>query len=116
MKYIIPDIPPSDNKFKGRENHWEYRNQKKQWLETVMMLCRPKPKKPIEKANVTLTYFFKDKRRRDPDNYSGKFILDGLVEGKILKDDSFNNINLILRGNHDPKNPRTEILIQEVEG
>lgn len=114
MKFIIPDIPPSDNKFKGRQNHWEYRAQKKEWLELVMVLCRPKPKAPIEKANVTLTYFFKDKRRRDPDNYSGKFILDGLVQGGIIRDDSFDNINLVLRGEHDPKNPRTEITIQEV--
>lgn len=116
MKFTIPFIPPSDNAFKGRQNHWEYRNLKKEWLELVMALCRPRPKKPIEKATVTLTYYFKDRRRRDPDNYSGKFILDGLVQGGIIKDDSFSNINLVLRGNHDPENPRTEITVQEVHG
>jgi crossover junction endodeoxyribonuclease RusA len=114
MKFIIPMIPPSDNQFKGRQNVWEYRELKKQWLDTVMMLCRPKPQKPISKAEVTLTYFFKTKRRHDPDNYAGKFILDGLVEGGILADDSFDNVDLRLRGRYDPKNPRTEITIQEV--
>lgn len=114
MKFTIPMIPPSDNKFKGRQNVWEYRELKKQWLEMVMTICRPRPTKPIKKAVVTITYFFKTKGRRDPDNFNGKFILDGLVKGGILADDSFQCIDLQLRGRHDPLNPRTEIQIQEV--
>ena len=113
MKFIIPDIPPSDNRFKGRKNVWEYRQTKKWWLDTMIMLCRPKPLKPVLKADVTITYFFKDKRRHDPDNYSGKFILDGLVQGGIIADDDFNPIDLKVRGDYDPKNPRTEIEITE---
>ena len=49
--------------------------------------------------------------RRDPDNYSGKFILDGLVKAGIIADDSFSNIDLRLCGKVDKKNPRTEIEI-----
>jgi crossover junction endodeoxyribonuclease RusA len=114
MKFTIPMIPPSDNKFKGRKNVWEYRELKKEWLNTVMAICRPRPKEPIKKAVVTITYFFKTRSRHDPDNYSGKFILDGLVEGGILTDDSFDNITLQLAGNYDPKNPRTEVVIEAI--
>ena len=114
MKFAVPMIPPSDNQFKGRQNVWEYRELKKQWLDAVMLLCRPKPQKPALKAEVTLTYFFKDKRRHDPDNYAGKFILDGLVRGGILADDSFDNVELRLKGGYDPKNPRTEVEIIEI--
>jgi len=114
MKITIPAIPPSDNKYKGRENAWEYRNDKKYWLEMVSIYAKiARPRKPYEKATVTITYFFPDKRRRDPDNYSGKFILDGIV-GNVIKDDSFDCIDLRLAGSYDKNNPRTEVEITEV--
>ena len=72
-----------------------------------------KPKIPIEKARVTITYYFGNRTRRDPDNFSGKMILDPLVREGILKDDSFNNIELVLRAFVD-KNKRTEIEVEEV--
>lgn len=111
VKYIIEAIPPSNNKYIGRNMRWEYQNVKKQWAKLIFYACRPKPPKPFEKAVVTLTYYFKDKRRRDPDNFSGKMLLDGLVNAGILADDSFSNIDLVLQGKHDKNNPRTEIYI-----
>lgn len=113
MKITIPEIPPSDNKFKGRQNVWEYREQKKRWKEMVFWLCK-KHKESFEKAEVKITYFFPTRRRRDPDNYSGKFILDGLTEAGIIKDDSFSCIRLVLVGDYDKANPRTEVEIQEL--
>lgn len=113
FKYVIEDIPPSNNKFKGRQNHWEYRDLKKQWERIVLYRCRPKPKTPLENVNVKITYYFPTKTRHDPDNYSGVFLLDGLVKAGILKDDSFGCITLHLEGKHDKKNPRTEIEIEE---
>ena len=85
MKYIIDEIPPSNNRFIGRENRWEYGSEKKRWEQLINLRCRPKPEKPLEKATVRLTYYFKTRARRDPDNYSGKFILDGLVKAGIEK-------------------------------
>ena len=111
MKYVIPDIPPSLNKFAGRQNHWEYRRLKQEWSDLVVCCCRPIPSEVLTKAIVTLTYFFPDKIRRDPDNYNGKMILDGLVRAGVIKDDSFGNIELRLRGDYDEGNPRTEIEI-----
>lgn len=111
--YIINHIPPSNNKFIGRNAQWQYQSIKKQWAEMIFFTCRPKPKEPLKKSTVTLIYFFVDKRRRDPDNYSGKMILDGLVRSGILQDDSFNNVDLVLRGTYDKDNPRTIINIKE---
>ena len=54
---------------------------------------------------------FGSKRRHDPDNYCGKVILDGLTQNGIIADDSFNNIELVLKGSYDKDNPRTEIEI-----
>ena len=114
MKYRIDAIPPTNNKYIGRNERWKYQEVKKEWQEMIYYLCRPKPPKPYQKATVKITYHFKDDRRRDPDNYSGKFILDGLVRAGILADDSFDYITLVLcKGEKDTKNPHTIIEVIE---
>jgi Holliday junction resolvase RusA-like endonuclease len=95
-EYKIPCIPPSLNQFAGRENKWEYRQTKAEWLQIASAYCRPRPAKPFEKAVVTLEYHFPDARRRDPDNYI-KLLMDGLVAAQIIKDDCFDCIELRLK-------------------
>lgn len=114
IKFIIKAIPPSMNKYKGRENVWAYRKDKKAWEEFIWICCRPKPEKPIAKCQLTITYFFPTRIRHDPNNYDGQFITDGLVKSGIIKDDSFECLELILKGNYDKESPRTEIEIAEV--
>lgn len=120
IKLVIPEIPPSNNKFMGRGSKqyqaFTYQKEKQKWAWLVRAAVKKKPIKPIEKAIVNITYYFPDERKRDPDNYSGKFILDGLTKAGIIKDDSFNNIKLVLAGRVDRENPRTEIIIKEVKG
>lgn len=115
IKIVIPEILPSDNRFKGRRNVWEYRQEKKRWLEMVCWLCK-KHKAALDRAEVRITYYFPTRHRRDPDNYSGKFILDGLTEAGVIKDDSFECIKLVLVGDYDKADPRTEVEITEMEG
>lgn len=112
--YLIPEIPPSNNKFLGRENRWEYQKIKKHWAQMISLMCVPKPPKPIQKAVVLLVYHFPDNRRRDPDNYSGKMILDGLVKSGIIVDDCFSCIDLQLRAVYD-KGGYVKITIEEAK-
>lgn len=112
MQYIIDEIPPSNNQFIGRTNFREYQKAKKYWAELIFWKCLPKPKQPLENITVKLTYYFPDRIRRDPDNYSGKMILDGLTKAGIIKDDCFKNIKLVLCGDYDKVNPRTVIEIE----
>ena len=111
-RYEIPEIPPSNNKFLGRENRWEYQKIKKHWAGLINLLCVPKPPKTLQKAVVRLIYHFPDNRRRDPDNYSGKMILDGLVRAGIIADDCFSCIDLQLAAVYD-KGGFTEIFVEE---
>ena len=113
-KYLITAIPPSNNKFIGKNQRWQYQDEKKKWARIIQLFCVPRPREPLKKSKVTIIYYFKDRRRRDPDNYSGKFILDGLVRSGIIIDDSFDCIDLYLRGDVDKNNPRTEILIEGI--
>lgn len=116
--YRLPGIPPSNNQYIGRTNYREYQRVKKEWAEHVALCCRLAacgcPSQPLRRAVVTLTYHFPDKRRRDPDNFSGKMLLDGLVHAGILADDSFDNIDLRLEGWTDGQG-YTAITIEEGE-
>ena len=113
MRFIIPEIPPSLNQFAGRENEWAYRKAKAYWMELCCAYCRPKPVKPLERARVTLEYHFPDRRRRDPDNYI-KLIMDGLVKAGVIQDDSFDNVELVLKQGSADKKPHVIIEIKEV--
>ena len=64
--YTIPDIPPSLNKFAGRENVWAYRADKKQWEALCTAYCRPKPPEPIKKVRCQNYIFFPDKATARP--------------------------------------------------
>lgn len=115
---VLKGVPPSLNTVAGRKNVWEYREQKKFWTHYTWAMCRnckERPEKPFEKALVQITYYFPDRRRRDPDNYSGKFMLDGLTKGGIIKDDSFSCVKLLLIGECDPVDQRVEIAIVPTE-
>ena len=113
MKYIIPLIPPSLNKFAGRENQWDYRAAKSEWKQICCAYCRPKGKPP-DFADVRITFLFADRRRRDPDNYC-KLLLDGLVYAGVIADDDFGHIRLSLSAGVDKKNPRVEVTVDEVQ-
>jgi Holliday junction resolvase RusA-like endonuclease len=111
MTITIPEIPPSLNRFAGRKNEWEYRALKQRWKDMVYLACVGKGRFD-NKVVITITYYFPDRRRRDPDNFQGKMIMDGLTAAGVIRDDSFDCIELRLRGGDDKANPRTEIRVE----
>lgn len=114
MKIVINQIPPSNNKFLGNSHNFNiYRHEKEKWHWLIKAAITKSPLQPYKKAVVHIKYFFKDRRRRDPDNFSGKMLLDPLVKEGILQDDSFKNIELRLSADVDKQRPRTEITIYE---
>ena len=78
IKLIIEDVPPSNNNYMGNSNkYYVYNSQKKKWKQIVFSsLSGVIPTKPLNKVKISIHYIFPDKRKRDLDNYSGKFILD----------------------------------------
>ena len=109
MKITIDRIPPSLNKFAGRKNDREYQTLKRAWKELVYYTCKQQRYETLKNAIVTITYYFPTRARHDPDNYAGKLIMDGLTAAGVIEDDSFDCIELRLRGGYDKMNPRTEI-------
>ena len=114
MTITLRGVPPSLNCYAGRENAWQYRADKKRWGDAVVWVAKGKTAQPYDYAAVRITYYFPDRRRHDPDNYAGKFLLDGLVRAGVIRDDSFRHIRLELSGDYDKANPRTIIEIVPV--
>lgn len=118
MRITLKGVPPSLNRFAGRQNTWEYRAEKGRWTRAVYyaaLASKERPREPLPFAAVEIVYFFPDRRRHDADNYCGKFVLDGLTKAKIITDDDFAHIRLMVVGRYDKANPRTEIRVTEEE-
>lgn len=121
VKITIEDIPPSNNRFLGKKGmNWEYSKFKKMWAKRIKnALDNTYPDisedKPFSKATVHIHYIFPDKRRRDPDNYSGKMLLDPLVTYGVIEDDTFNNVTLKISAETEPKTRRTIIEVEKDE-
>lgn len=115
-EYIINDIPPSNNRYIGKNKMWEYRKVKAFWKDLVVRVVENnKPKEPLRRTNITIKYHFPDRKRRDPDNYSGKMILDGLTAAGVIIDDNFDVVNLLITaGQPDKENPRTKITVVDI--
>ena len=78
-----------------------------------MWLCKKFGDPELENADVQIIYYFDNIHRRDKDNYTPKFILDGLTKAGIIADDNTDNIFLNWKIKYDKEDPRTEILIEE---
>ena len=124
LRFTILGIPPGLNVLR-RMHHYHWADAKRDWtgrsyeaaLEAVKRII-PKGEVWAQKVRVTVTYHFADARRRDPDNYASatKFLLDGLTLARVMPDDDFGHVELVVRrGEPDKRNPHVEVLVEEVE-
>jgi Holliday junction resolvase RusA-like endonuclease len=109
----IPELPPSLNVWSRK--HWSARSREIARLTTDLTRLRMAYRIPcIARPRVQLVYYFADKRRRDPDNYTPKHLLDGLRHAGIIADDNVEVLQLPQpEFKVDRDQPRTEIFITE---
>ena len=68
----------------------------------------------FERARCVLRYHFPTAGRRDPDNYAGKFLLDGLVAEGVLADDDWSHLVLVLERGRTARPGWVEIVVEEI--
>lgn len=113
MKITLNFVPPSINYYIGRDNRFQYQADKKK-IHNLIRLSTIGINPKYNKCKMTITYYFKDKRRHDPSNYD-KMLLDGLVEANIITDDNYDVIQEFTTiGKYDKIKPRVEIDIEEL--
>ena len=117
MKFTIPgELPDLNQIIKASKSHYmAYSTLKKKNTELVMWAS--KGLKKIERADFTITWYCKN-RRKDKDNIAAgtKFIFDGLVENGILPNDGWKQIGDVKHVfKVDKENPRIEVELEEIK-
>lgn len=113
--YVINDIPPSNNAYLGQTGtNWKYSKIKKQFALLVKGAIHERPAKPIERCKIRIHYIFPDRRRRDLDNYSGKILIDPLIESGIILDDNHSVVTELTLSAEVRKKERKSIITIQV--
>jgi len=101
MRLELGHLPDRDLNPNQRLHHMQlYRAKRDSKQEAIaLVLQQGSPAVPYERANITVTWVAKDKRRRDFDNLfaSLKATIDGLVEAGLIMDDSAAHVSYTLR-------------------
>ena len=100
---------------KGKGKYQPYAIMKERYTSEIGWIAKKLP--AYERVDITITWH-EPNLRRDPDNITAgqKFILDGLVAGGAIKDDSQRYVNSISHQFEvDRENPRVEISVEEAK-
>lgn len=120
QKLVIHGRLPGRNEAeKAARSHWSKgAKMKREYTDLIYFECLSQHIMPFEnKVNITVTFYEKD-RRRDDDNVisSLKWILDGIVKARVIKDDSPKYVKLYINEiKYDKDFPRIEVEINESE-
>ena len=109
--------PPSINEWIYAKN-FMVSKMKQDWKDFIVWLMDDLgyTNLKIKRCKEYLNVYFDTNRRHDSDNYVPKFINDGLTAAGVIMDDDFSCINtLIISGDIDIDNPRTEIILEVIE-
>jgi Holliday junction resolvase RusA-like endonuclease len=88
---------------------------KQKWKEYIVWLVDKHGYKNLKIDNCEITYkfFMPSLRRADTDNFSPKFVQDGLTMAGVVIDDDYTHVNpLHIELGYDKENPRMEIIIK----
>lgn len=116
MKLVIPgELPTMNEIVEVSKQHWsKYSKMKRVHTGFVAWVAKSLPDLPP--ADYIITWYCKDKRQ-DKDNIMAgqKFIFDGLMAAKKLKNDGWKQVrNVEHRFEVDKQNPRVEVVIRAV--
>ena len=94
-KIVIPGELPGMNEIiaAAKQHYGAYSKMKRENTQLVALIAKSKIKKQCKKIDLEITWICKNKRR-DKDNITAgeKFILDGLVQAGVVKNDGWNQI------------------------
>jgi hypothetical protein len=93
---ILHYLPTSLNEYINAErtNKFMGAKIKKEETEKVIIECKFEELQPVRGRVKLFFYWYVKNKKKDPDNiaFAKKFIIDGLVEANVLKNDNLNTI------------------------
>lgn len=118
IRLIINDYPPRDvitNYVSVRDKFELEKNLKEKWKSSVTSALMPVGRCLWEKALCVIKYYLPAEIEWDVDNRLHKYIINGIVQARVLKNDSWQNMSFMVIGDVDKKYPRTEVTIINLE-
>jgi len=121
VKITFPgEFPTLNQIIEENKSHFAiYAKNKATFTGIVAWGCKKHPRPPALEKPVEVHFkWYRKNRRFDPDNIAAgqKYILDGLVEGKVLENDGWKQIKELHHTFEvDKKNPRVVVTLTEVE-
>lgn len=116
----LPHLPPREANPNANSHYFTRSKVRREQREEMIayVLEQGRPKTPFNKAHITITWYAKDKRKRDVDNLLSamKGSIDGLVEAGVLVDDSAQHLSysLYYQSGNDVTENKTTILVVEI--
>lgn len=95
-------------------NNIQVNNVKQNWKEFIVDILEQQKLQNlmIQQCEIIYATYFKDRRKRDVDNITPKFIFDGFVESGFIEADDYQHIQkLTTICGYDKDNPRIEITV-----
>ena len=88
LKITMYQIHPSLNRWTNW-HHMKKHQVKKDWEDEICLLLIKYKRLQLEKAEISITYYTPN-YQSDRDNFTPKFVMDGLVKSGLLADDNRN--------------------------
>lgn len=112
IKITIKSVLPHE------KNLITYRTLKTIWCESIVPNLREFCKKHnmvYEKVTIKIIAYLPKSYIWDVDNRAYSMIINAVRRAGIVKDDNYKNVQVVLTGNVDKENPRTEVYIQKYQ-
>ena len=118
-KFTIPgELPTRNEEINASKKHWGAEGKLKREALKRCGWSDIKQIPELEAVKLEAT-FYREDRRTDPDNIISaiKYVIDSLQEYGVLENDGWNEVKgpMVLDWEKDKENPRTEIVVREVE-
>lgn len=117
---IIPGVLPGLNEYISaeRRNKYQAASMKKQAEHIISIMIKSQLKGIKFSGPIIMNYkWIEPNRKRDKDNiaFAKKFIQDSLVHSGVIENDGWKNIEYFTDSfDVDTKNPRVEVIIEEI--
>lgn len=109
-------VHPDNMNLPNRKHKTSYQVVRERWYNLIMNALQMLPHEfhlPMENVLIWISFWFPRNATIDIDNFNLKFINDAIVYSNIYTDDHFRNMMMVVRGDYDQNNPRTEVMITE---
>lgn len=111
-------LPPNDYSTPNSREHWAKKARKaKQWRADTAILARAAHVPRCERVRVSLEFWPRDRRRRDPDNLllALKWSIDGLRDANVIADDTGDQVTFTSPVIHPPRDDRETTWVLTIE-